>query len=216
MQNWHRKNFSDLFVADGESTSYSFTFEDGTEVSFSSQIYPEFYSRKLSEIKEIIEQYKTSGTLEPGLVPGERNPEEAAAIDHPDNGRVEIEVCQYSKDGIHRLMNELDISSARKRAYKATTNSKHSHPIAPNLLARRFSFDKPVAWIGDITDIPTDEGWIHCAVVKDFCAKQIVGCAFSDRIDTSLTLVILIMTLRRRQPAPGLIVHSARGVQYVA
>lgn len=138
MQNWHRKNFSDLFVADGESTSYSFTFEDGTEVSFSSQIYPEFYSRKLSEIKEIIEQYKTSGTLEPGLVPGERNPEEAAAIDHPDNGRVEIEVCQYSKDGIHRLMNELDISSARKRAYKATTNSKHSHraqsPCAPLLL----------------------------------------------------------------------------------
>ena len=57
-----------------------------------------------------------------------------------------------SRKRIHRLMNELNISSARKRAYKATTNSRHAHPIAPNLLARQFSFDAPnKAWVGDIT-----------------------------------------------------------------
>lgn len=97
-----------------------------------------------------------------------------------------------SRKRIHRLMNELNISSARKRAYKATTNSRHAHPIAPNLLARQFSFDAPnKAWVGDITYIPTDEGWLYCAIVKDLCTKQIIGYAFSERIDTNLTLAAL-------------------------
>ena len=56
---------------------------------------------------------------------------------------------------------------------KPRTNSRHAHPIAPNLLARCFSFDKPdTAWVGDITYIPTGEGWLYCAVVKDLCTKQ--------------------------------------------
>ena len=66
-------------------------------------------------------------------------------------------------------MNEMNICP-HAGAYKATTNSRHAHPIAPNLLARRFSFDKPdTAWVGDITHIPTGEGWLYCAVVKDLC-----------------------------------------------
>lgn len=122
-----------------------------------------------------------------------------------------------SRKRIHRLMNELNISSARKRAYKATTNSRHAHPIAPNLLARQFSFDAPnKAWVGDITYIPTDEGWLYCAIVKDLCTKQIIGYAFSERIDTNLTLAALNAAVRRRQPDPGLIFHSDRGVQYAA
>ena len=92
-----------------------------------------------------------------------------------------------SRKRIHRLMNELNISSARRLAYKTTTNSRHPHPIAPNLLTRRFSFDKPnCAWVGDIIYIPTDEGWLYCAIVKDLCTKQVVGYAFSDRIAPSL------------------------------
>ena len=122
-----------------------------------------------------------------------------------------------SRKRIHRLMNELGIFSLRKRAYRATTNSKHSHPIAPNLLARRFSFDKPdTAWVGDITYIPTDEGWLYCAIVKDLCTKQIVGYAFSERIDTNLALAAFDMAVRRRKPRPGLLFHSDRGVQYAA
>ena len=119
-----------------------------------------------------------------------------------------------SRKRIHRLMNELGISSARKRVYKTTTNSRHAHPIAPNLLARHFSFDKPnMAWVGDITYIPTDEGWLYCAIVKDLCTKQIVGYAFSDRIDTCLAL----KCPQYGCPAPyGLIVHFDRGVQYAA
>ena len=122
-----------------------------------------------------------------------------------------------SRKRIHRLMNELGISSVRKRAYKATTNSRHPHPIAPNLLMRNFSFDAPnKAWVGDITYIPTDEGWLYLATVKDLCTKQIVGYAFSDRIDTNLTLAALDAAVRRRHPAPGLIFHSDRGAQYAA
>lgn len=114
-------------------------------------------------------------------------------------------------------MNELHIHSLRKRAYRTTTNSAHSYPVAPNLLARRFSFAQPgQAWVGDITYIPTDEGWLYVAIVKDLCTKQIVGYAFSDRIDTNLTIAALDMAVRRRPPLPGLIFYSDRGVQYAA
>jgi len=109
------------------------------------------------------------------------------------------------------------ISSIRRLVYKATTNSNHSHPIAPNLLMRNFSFERPdQAWVGDITYIPTGEGWLYLAIVKDLCTKKIVGDAFSDRIDTQLTLAALDMAYRRRRSGKGLIFHSERGVQYAA
>ena len=85
-------------------------------------------------------------------------------------------------DSLYHMIRK-ELSCSRKRVYKTTTNSRHAHPIAPNLLARHFSFDKPdMAWVGDITYIPTDEGWLYCAIVKDLCTKQIVGYAFSDRL----------------------------------
>ena len=122
-----------------------------------------------------------------------------------------------SRKRVHRQMRLAGISSVRRRAYKTTTHSNHSHPIAPNLLQRNFSFDRPdQAWVGDITYIPTGEGWLYLAIVKDLCTRKIVGYAFSDRIDTRLTLAALDMAYRRRKPARGLIFHSDRGVQYAA
>ena len=89
--------------------------------------------------------------------------------------------------------------------------------VAPNLLQRQFTFSRPnQAWVGDITYIPTGEGWLYFAIVKDLCTKKIVGYAFSQRIDTQLTLDALNMAVRRERPAPGLIFHSDRGVQYAA
>ena len=89
--------------------------------------------------------------------------------------------------------------------------------IHPNLLQRNFSFDRPdQAWVGDITYIPTGEGWLYLAIVKDLCTRKIVGYVFSDKIDTQLTLAALGMAYRRRKPARGLIFHSDRGVQYAA
>ena len=126
-------------------------------------------------------------------------------------------VFHCSRGRVHRLMKAAGIHSQRKRAYKATTNSRHHCPIAPNLLQRQFTFSRPnQAWVGDITYIPTGEGWLYLAIVKDLCTKKIVGYAFSQRIDTQLTLDALNMAVRRERPAPGLIFHSDRGVQYAA
>ena len=126
-------------------------------------------------------------------------------------------VFHCSRGRVHRLMQAAGIHSQRKRAYKATTNSRHNCPIAPNLLQRQFTFSRPnQAWVGDITYIPTGEGWLYFAIVKDLCTKKIVGYAFSQRIDTQLTLDALNMAVRRERPAPGLIFHSDRGVQYAA
>ena len=122
-----------------------------------------------------------------------------------------------SRKRVHRQMRLIGISSHRRRAYKATTNSKHHHPVAPNLLMRNFTFAQPdQAWVGDITYIPTGEGWLYLAIIKDLCSRKIVGYAFSNRIDTQLTLAALDMAYRRRKPPKGLIFHSDRGVQYAA
>ena len=122
-----------------------------------------------------------------------------------------------SRGRVYRLMKAAGIHSTRKKACKTTTNSRHSHPIAPNLLHRQFSFERPnQAWAGDITYIPTAEGRLYLAVVKDLCTKKAVGCAFSSRIDTQLTLAALDMAVRRERPGPGLIFHSDRGGQYAA
>ena len=122
-----------------------------------------------------------------------------------------------SRKRVHRQMQLAGIASVRRRAYKITTNSRHSHPIAPNLLKRNFFFERPnQAWVGDITSIPTGEGWLYLAIVKDLCTRKIVGYSFSSRIDTALTLEALDIAVRRSNPPMGLIFHSDRGVQYAA
>lgn len=122
-----------------------------------------------------------------------------------------------SRGRIHRLMKANNIHSQRKRAYKVTTNSKHSYPVAPNLLKRNFAADRPNAvWVGDITYIPTDQGWLYLAIVKDLCSKKVVGYAFSDRIDARLATQALDMAVRREKPTDDLVFHSDRGVQYAS
>lgn len=122
-----------------------------------------------------------------------------------------------SRNTLHRLMKLHNIHSLRKKAYKITTNSKHNYEVSPNLLQRDFSADKPnQKWVGDITYIPTGEGWLYAAIVKDLCLKKVVGYAFSSRIDTNLTVAALEMAVRRQKPQSDLIFHSDRGVQYAS
>lgn len=127
-------------------------------------------------------------------------------------------IIKCSRKRVWRLMKKANIHSSRRKTYKCTTNSNHKNPIAPNLLGRNFSsFALPnQAWVGDITYIPTGEGWLYLAIVKDLCHKKIVGYSMSDRIDTTLTLNALHMAIRRQKPKPGLIFHSDRGVQYAS
>lgn len=122
-----------------------------------------------------------------------------------------------SRSRVHRLMKRAGLHSQRKRAYRCTTNSRHAYPVAPNLLCRNFTVNRPNrTWVGDITYIPTDEGWLYTAIVKDLCTKKVVGYAFSSRIDTELTIQALRMAVLRQHPEPGLIFHSDRGVQYAS
>lgn len=122
-----------------------------------------------------------------------------------------------SRNMVHRLMKKHNIHSIRKRAYTTTTNSKHNYSVSPNLLRRDFSADRPNAkWVGDITYVPTDEGWLYFASVKDLCTKKIVGYAFSEHIDSKLTVVALEMAYYRQTPTDELIFHSDRGSQYAS
>ena len=126
-------------------------------------------------------------------------------------------ICPCSRNTLHRLMKLHNIHSIRKRAYKITTKSKHRYAVSPNLLQRNFTANKPnQKWVGDITYIPTDEGWLYTAIVKDLCLKKIVGYAFSSRIDTNLTVSALEMAVNRQKPQTNLIFHSDRGVQYAS
>ena len=124
MQNWNGRKFTNMFVADGSSYSFSFKFDNSTRVSFSSQIYPASYRKKLAEIHKVIEQYKEGGTLEPGLVTKKKNDEELVNKNKPDNGLVEIEVYEYSKDRIYfRILNGTDEDVAVSDSIKLVRNS---------------------------------------------------------------------------------------------
>ena len=124
MQNWNNKKFSNEFVHDGPSHSYSFRFDDDTSVSFSSQIYPVSYRDKLSEIDKVIEQYEERGTLEPALVTSKKTEEEPINRGRPNNGLIEIEVYEYSSGGIHfRILNGTNKDVAVSDSVKLVRNS---------------------------------------------------------------------------------------------
>ena len=94
---------------------------------------------------------------------------------------------------------------------------RRSGPIAENVLARRFAVDQPDrVWVGDITFIPTQAGWLYLAVLLDLYARRVVGWAMSHYIDSNLVTEALRMALARRRPSPGLIHHSDQGRQYAA
>jgi putative transposase len=102
---------------------------------------------------------------------------------------------------------------ARRRVPR-TTNSRHDYPVAPNLLGRHFAADHPdTVWLADISYVPTGEGWLYLAAIKDMATREIVGWSMADHLRTELACDALLMAIRRRQPPRGLIHHSDRGVQ---
>src|SRR4051812_33331014 len=113
---------------------------------------------------------------------------------------------------VARLMRENDIRPRTKRKFKVTTDSRHDHPIAPNLLDRQFTVEAPnTVWLADLSYIWTREGWLYLAVVLDLFSRQVVGWAMDEQMPQELTLAALDMALKRRRPLPGLMHHSDRG-----
>jgi putative transposase len=127
-------------------------------------------------------------------------------------------VC--SRKRVERLMRENGLRAKKKRRFRTTTDSSHGRPVAPNLLRRRFSVeeieDVDRMWVSDITYLPTRAGWLYLAVVLDLASRRVVGWAMKDSLESSLATDALTMALWSRRPAPGLLVHSDRGVQYAS
>jgi len=119
------------------------------------------------------------------------------------------------RDRIARLRRELGLRCRQKRKFKATTNSNHSLPVAENLLDQTFTPNAPnEVWVTDITYIPTGEGWLYLAGVKDVFTCEIVGYAMAERMTQELTGQALFRAVQQKRPAAGLIHHSDRGSQY--
>lgn len=116
---------------------------------------------------------------------------------------------------VRRLMREAGLRSVWRRKFIHTTNSRHDHPIAANVLNRQF--DPParnVAWVADITYIRTRAGWLYLAVVLDLFSRKVIGWAMATAMPAELVCRALRLALQQRAPAPGLIVHTDRGSQY--
>jgi len=119
---------------------------------------------------------------------------------------------------VARVMRKERIDVRLRRRFRKTTDSKHGHPIAPNLLKRRFAINSIRArdrvWASDITYIDTMEGWLYLAVVLDLRSRRVVGWSMSQSLESTIVLDALRMALSRRQPGKGVLHHSDRGSQY--
>ena len=127
--------------------------------------------------------------------------------------RAQGMIC--SRNRVARLMRAEGVSALTRRRFRATTDSKHSFPVAPNRLARDFRPSAPNrVWVSDITYLRSEEGWLYLATVMDLYSRRIVGWAIEPTLDRRLTLSALHMAITQRRPDPGLIHHSDRGRQY--
>jgi putative transposase len=120
---------------------------------------------------------------------------------------------------VARIMREEKIRAKASRRYRVTTQSGHKEPVAENILDRKFDVKaqsgRDRVWAGDITYIPTREGWLYLAVIIDLASRLVVGWALRTRLDQELAIGALKMALRHRGARGGLY-HSDRGVQYAS
>jgi len=130
---------------------------------------------------------------------------------------LRLEGFEIGRDKTRRLMKQLQLKVKQKRKYKVTTDSKHSFPVAKNVLNREFSPSAPnQAWGTDITYLWTQQGWIYLAVVIDLYSRRVVGWSIDRRMKKALVIRALMMAVNLRRPPAGLIHHSDRGSQYAS
>jgi putative transposase len=165
-------------------------------------------SKRSREDKQMVEQIRVGHRKHRGCYGRRRmTPEISEARGQPVNHKR-----------IARLMREHGLQSHKRRRRRVvTTDSKHAHPVAPNVLQRDFEAAAPnQKWLADITYIATDEGWLYLALVLDLHARKLVGWAMSEAMPQELTLQALGVALGWRDPGAGLVHHSDRGSQYAA
>lgn len=135
------------------------------------------------------------------------------AVRITDELRDEGERC--SKKRVAKRMNGLGLRAKGKKKFKVTTDSKHSLPVAPNLLNRNFKASAPnQKWVGDISYIWTEEGWLYLAVVIDLYSRSVIGWSLQPTMSKQLVCDALMMALLKRGKPQGVLFHSDRGSQY--
>lgn len=117
---------------------------------------------------------------------------------------------------VRRLMRQAGLQSRMRRRFRVvTTDSKHAHPLALNVLGREFQASAPnQKWLADLTYVPTAEGWLYLALILDLFSRKFIGWAMRESMPQELTLEALYMALGWRDPPPALMHHSDRGSQY--
>nr|WP_295776300.1 IS3 family transposase [Rhodoferax sp.] len=126
---------------------------------------------------------------------------------------------RVGKERVQKLMKLHGIRAKGKRRFKVTTDSNHDLPISANLLNREFTVAQPdKVWVGDVTYIATDEGWLFLAVVIDLFSRQVVGWSLRDDMTRDIVIDALRMAWFKRHPSKqaGLMFHSDRGSQYAS
>lgn len=118
---------------------------------------------------------------------------------------------------VERLMRQDRLQAKGRRKFRVTTTSRHRHPVAANVLNRKFAASQVnTVWAGDVSYIATQQGWLYLAVVLDLYSRKVVGWSLKATLSQELVLDALNMAMRRRCPAPGLLHHSDQGSQYAA
>ncbi len=118
---------------------------------------------------------------------------------------------------VARLMKEDQLTPKKARRFRRTTIAEPDHPKAPNVLGREFTVDAPdTAWVGDITYLWTQEGWLYLAVLLDLFSRRVVGWSVRPHLGQELAIAALDRALYERGVPEGLLHHSDRGCQYTS
>ena len=143
-------------------------------------------------------------------------------VEFPSYGRPRI-TAELRRRGwcvnpkrVYRILREDNLLCLRKRKFMATTDSGHGLTIYPNLARGLVLSGIDQLWVADITYIRLEREFIYLAVVLDAFSRRVIGWALDRTLEDALTLSALGMALKQRQPQPGLVHHSDRGVQYAS
>ncbi len=121
------------------------------------------------------------------------------------------------KNQITKLMTKYNIFAKTKRKFKVTTDSNHHSEVVPNLLERQFTVDSiNSVWVGDITYIWTQEGWLYLSTVIDLYGRKVVAWSTARTMSKALVIKSLVDAIHLRKPETGLLFHSDRGSQYAS
>ena len=144
------------------------------------------------------------------------------ALEFPSYGRPRITAELHRRDWqvgpnrVYRIMREDNLLCLRKRKFLVTTNSDHDRPVYPNLSGNMVLTGINQLWVADITYIRLELEFVYLAVILDGYSRRVIGWALDRTLEDELTTAALRMALESRDPSPGLVHHSDRGVQYAS